>query len=111
MTMLGLCEFVRIHVSGLELEVHFYCMREANFHLLLGVPFLHLVAAKMTYNKDGSADLEMRHNGKLASLMISPPGENGYLFDVPGQAYSSSITSPVIIKDEDDYEAEKGDEI
>lgn len=87
--MLGLCEYVGIHVSGLDLEVHFYCMKDANFHVLLGVPFLHLVGAAMQFRKDGSVEMGMTHEGKTAILEISAPGDNEYLFNVPGQAKST----------------------
>jgi len=102
--MLGLCEYVGIHVSGLDLEVHFYCMKDANFHVLLGVPFLHLVGAAMQFRKDGSVEMGMTHEGKTAILEISAPGENEYLFNVPGQAKSTSMANTMteVSKWEDD---------
>jgi len=93
--MEGLCEFVKVFVGGLELEVHFYCMKDSNFHLLLGVPFFHLVQATLDFNKDGSVDLGMKYGGKSSSLTISDAGSHGYLYDVPGQPPSATSVNSI----------------
>ena len=87
--MLGLCEYIGIRVSRLDLEVHFYCMKDTNFHVLFGVPFLHLVGATMQFRKDRSVEMGMMHEGKTVILEISAPGDNEYLFNVPAQAKST----------------------
>ena len=99
-SMLGICERVLIHVGGIELTIHLYCVKDSNFPVLLGVPFLHAVGARMAYHKDGSVEMEMEREGKTASLELSSPGEHEYLFNIPGRSESTVLANKVINRDE-----------
>jgi hypothetical protein len=94
--MMGICERVLIHIGGIEITVHLYCVKQSNFPILLGVPFLHAVGARMFYHKDGSVEMAMGFDGKTASLELSTAGGGEYLYDIPGHADSFVMANKII---------------
>jgi hypothetical protein len=101
--MMGICERVLLHIGGIEITLHLYCVKRSNFPILLGVPFLHAVGAKMFYNKDGSVELAMGFDGKTASLELSTAGDGEYLYDIPGRADSYVMANKIVeVNEEDD---------